>query len=99
MSNRQQAKIVSLPLFPATGASAPVANASPSREPAAVLAEAAEPVAAAADFEALRRRAAGEHGRKFWRSLSELADTPEFGEYVQREFPQQAGEWHDPVSR
>ena len=29
-------------------------------------------------------------GKKFWRSLEELADTPQFREFVEREFPQQA---------
>src|SRR5687768_16532979 len=53
----------------------------------------------ATDFETLRRRAASQHGKLYWRSLGELADTPEFAEFVHREFPQQAGEWHDPVSR
>src|SRR5687768_4912394 len=53
----------------------------------------------ATDFETLRRRAASQHGKLYWRSLSELADTPEFAEYIHREFPAQAGEWHDPVSR
>jgi MoCo/4Fe-4S cofactor protein with predicted Tat translocation signal len=38
-------------------------------------------------------------GIRYWRSLSELSETPEFEEYVRREFPEQASEWHDPVSR
>ena len=29
-------------------------------------------------------------GKKYWRSLEELADTPQFREFVAREFPQQA---------
>ena len=29
-------------------------------------------------------------GRRYWRSLEELADTPEFHEFLHREFPQQA---------
>ena len=33
-------------------------------------------------------------GKKYWRSLEELADTPLFREFVEREFPQQAEEWH-----
>ncbi len=37
--------------------------------------------------------------RKFWRSLEELADAPEFREFVEREYPQHAEEWHDPVER
>jgi molybdopterin-containing oxidoreductase family iron-sulfur binding subunit len=38
-------------------------------------------------------------GKKYWRSLEELADTPEFRELVAREFPQQAEGWNDPVER
>jgi molybdopterin-containing oxidoreductase family iron-sulfur binding subunit len=40
-----------------------------------------------------------ETGPKYWRSLDELADTPEFREWVGREFPAGASEWLDPVSR
>src|SRR5215217_5650877 len=39
------------------------------------------------------------NGKKYWRSLEELADTPQFREFVAREFPQQAEEWHDPIER
>ncbi|HSE31477.1 MAG TPA: TAT-variant-translocated molybdopterin oxidoreductase [Pyrinomonadaceae bacterium] len=38
-------------------------------------------------------------GKKYWRSLEELADTPAFREFVSREFPQQAETWDDPVGR
>ena len=38
-------------------------------------------------------------GRRYWRSLDELSDTPEFKEWLQREFPQGASEFTDPVSR
>ncbi|HEV2826308.1 MAG TPA: TAT-variant-translocated molybdopterin oxidoreductase [Pyrinomonadaceae bacterium] len=37
--------------------------------------------------------------KKFWRSLEELADAPEFREFVEREYPQHAEEWNDPVER
>src|SRR3989454_6411912 len=40
-----------------------------------------------------------ESGRKYWRSLDQLAETPEFRQWVEREFPQGASEWADPVSR
>ncbi|MDX6530823.1 MAG: hypothetical protein QOH41_3113 [Blastocatellia bacterium] len=43
--------------------------------------------------------AAGGSGKTYWRSLEELADSPLFEEFVQREFPQQAEEWNDPVER
>ena len=38
-------------------------------------------------------------GRRYWRSLDELSDTPEFKEWLHREFPQGASEFNDPVSR
>ena len=37
--------------------------------------------------------------RPYWRSLADLEQSPEFVEYVHREFPVAASEWHDPVSR
>src|SRR5436190_12389898 len=36
---------------------------------------------------------------EFWRSLDELAETAEFRERVEREFPDAASVWNDPVSR
>ena len=42
---------------------------------------------------------AGGSDKTYWRSLEELADSPIFEEFVQREFPQQAEEWNDPVER
>jgi molybdopterin-containing oxidoreductase family iron-sulfur binding subunit len=47
----------------------------------------------------VRERLATQKGKKYWRSIDELADTPEFGELVSQEFPSQASEWIDPVSR
>jgi molybdopterin-containing oxidoreductase family iron-sulfur binding subunit len=38
-------------------------------------------------------------GPKYWRSLDQLAETPEFRQWVEREFPAGASEWTDPVSR
>src|SRR6266436_1592650 len=38
-------------------------------------------------------------GRKYLRSLDELAETAEFRQWLEREFPQGASEWTDPVSR
>ena len=38
-------------------------------------------------------------GKHYWRSLEELADAPEFREFVEREYPQHAEEWNDPVER
>ncbi|HZV34349.1 MAG TPA: TAT-variant-translocated molybdopterin oxidoreductase [Verrucomicrobiae bacterium] len=38
-------------------------------------------------------------GPKYWRSLDQLADTPEFRQWVEREFPSGASELTDPVTR
>jgi molybdopterin-containing oxidoreductase family iron-sulfur binding subunit len=40
-----------------------------------------------------------ESGQKYWRSLDQLADTPEFRQWLEREFPEGASEFTDPVSR
>jgi MoCo/4Fe-4S cofactor protein with predicted Tat translocation signal len=48
---------------------------------------------------AVRQELKGVKGKKFWRSLDELADTPEFQAAVEKEFPSSAQEWVDPVSR
>ena len=40
-----------------------------------------------------------ETGPRYWRSLDQLADTPEFREWVEREFPAGASELADPVTR
>src|SRR3954449_7539298 len=47
----------------------------------------------------VKSRLAGSHGRMYWRSLGEFADTPEFREDLRREFPEQASEWNDPKGR
>ena len=51
------------------------------------------------DLAALRARLAATPGRDPWRSLDELADTPEFRDYLEREFPPEASEWNDPLGR
>ncbi len=38
-------------------------------------------------------------GPAYWRSLDELANTPEFQDFVAREFPSQASEFNDPAGR
>jgi MoCo/4Fe-4S cofactor protein with predicted Tat translocation signal len=53
----------------------------------------------AADLAAIRARLAEGRGREYWRSLEELAETPEFEEYLHREFPENASEWADPPGR
>src|SRR5579883_376005 len=40
-----------------------------------------------------------ETGPKYWRSMDQLADTPEFRQWVEREFPSGASELTDPVTR
>ena len=47
----------------------------------------------------LARRLTGATGRRYWRSLQELAETPEFAEALAREFPSQAAEFNDPKGR
>ncbi len=49
----------------------------------------------------VRAKLDGKTGKRFWKSLDELADTPEFHELMREEFPRQAGagEWVDAVSR
>ena len=40
-----------------------------------------------------------EVGPKFWRSLDQVSDTPEFRQWVEKEFPAGASELTDPVTR
>jgi MoCo/4Fe-4S cofactor protein with predicted Tat translocation signal len=49
----------------------------------------------------VRAKLDGKSGKRYWKSLDELADTPGFQELMQEEFPRQAGagEWVDSVSR
>ena len=47
----------------------------------------------------LTRRMDGQAGRRYWQSLDELAETPEFLAFLHREFPQNASEFDDPAGR
>jgi molybdopterin-containing oxidoreductase family iron-sulfur binding subunit len=49
----------------------------------------------------VREKLDGKTGRRFWKNLDELAETPAFHELMAEEFPRQAGagEWVDAVSR
>ncbi|WP_229741062.1 TAT-variant-translocated molybdopterin oxidoreductase [Silvibacterium dinghuense] len=47
----------------------------------------------------VRQKLAGQKGKRYWRSIDELAGTPEFDAAVAEEFPQHSSEWIDPVSR
>jgi molybdopterin-containing oxidoreductase family iron-sulfur binding subunit len=51
------------------------------------------------DPDLLRDRLAAAQGKRYWRSLEELAADPAVAAMLQREFPDRAGEWHDPISR
>jgi molybdopterin-containing oxidoreductase family iron-sulfur binding subunit len=51
------------------------------------------------DIGALRARLESTRGREYWRSLEAVAETPEFQQYLHREFPENASEWLDPVGR
>lgn len=51
------------------------------------------------DLAAIRQKLANTTGRTYWRSLEELAEEPGFDEVMQREFPRQASEWPEGVSR
>ncbi len=47
----------------------------------------------------VRAKLEGKSGRRYWKNLDELAETPGFHEMLEREFPRQASEWVDAVSR
>ena len=51
------------------------------------------------DLEELREKLRQKRGPELWRSLEELAGTPEFDDMLHREFPRHASEWPEGVSR
>src|SRR6201997_5548617 len=51
------------------------------------------------DLETARAKVAETKGPEYWRSLEELAGSPDFQEMLHREFPKGASEWVDAVSR
>jgi MoCo/4Fe-4S cofactor protein with predicted Tat translocation signal len=51
------------------------------------------------DLAAVKAQIEQTQGPEYWRSLEELAGTPEFQEMLHREFPKGASEWVDSVSR
>src|SRR4051794_22635293 len=53
----------------------------------------------AVDFSALRRRLQQGEGREYWRGLEELAETPEFQDFVKHEFPRDVELWMEPITR
>ncbi len=48
-------------------------------------------------IDAIRARLSGATGRRYWRSLDELADTDEFRDFLHREFPREASVWDDGI--
>ena len=63
--------------------------------PTAVTTPAPEPL----DLGAIRTRLESQKGQAYWRSLEELAETPEFGEFLAKEFPRQAAPLENSVDR
>ncbi len=51
------------------------------------------------NFALLREQILGRSGKDYWRSIEEFAETPEFEEFVKREYPAHGQEWNDPVTR
>ncbi|MDX1979278.1 MAG: TAT-variant-translocated molybdopterin oxidoreductase [Bryobacteraceae bacterium] len=51
------------------------------------------------DIGAIRERLATKSGPEYWRSLEELAETPEFQDYLENEFPQASTDWRQPLNR
>jgi molybdopterin-containing oxidoreductase family iron-sulfur binding subunit len=51
------------------------------------------------DLGEVRERLRQKKGPELWRSLEELAETPAFRDFLHREFPRQASEWPEGVSR
>jgi hypothetical protein len=51
------------------------------------------------DLDAIRAKLASAKGKQFWRSLNEVAETPEFQLYLEDEFPSRGDDWRDPASR
>jgi MoCo/4Fe-4S cofactor protein with predicted Tat translocation signal len=47
----------------------------------------------------VRAKLEGKTGKRYWKNLDELAETPGFREMLEQEFPRQASEWVDAVSR
>ncbi len=47
----------------------------------------------------IRERLSNKQGKKYWRSLEEVASTKEFQKFIEAEFPTGLSEWKDSVSR
>ncbi len=51
------------------------------------------------NFASMRKRILAENGKEYWRSVEEFADTPEFADFIKQEYPEQAEEWDNSLSR
>jgi molybdopterin-containing oxidoreductase family iron-sulfur binding subunit len=47
----------------------------------------------------VRQKLGTQQGRKYWRTLDELAADPHFEDILQREYPRGASEWDESVDR
>ena len=51
------------------------------------------------NFALLRDKILAQNGKEYWRSVEEFADAPEFEEFIRQEYPAQAEEWDNSLSR
>lgn len=51
------------------------------------------------NFAQMRDKILSQSGKEYWRSVDEFVDAPEFEEFVKGEFPLQAENWDDSLSR
>ncbi len=51
------------------------------------------------DLDAIRARLSAAGNEEYWRSFEQLAETPEYLEFLHREFPRQAAEWDESFGR
>jgi len=71
----------------------------PAQSTRALAPEGNYPSTAPMTLAAVRESLKAVKGKRYWRSIDELADTAEFQAAVEKEFPSSAQEWVDPVSR
>src|SRR5215203_1411494 len=51
------------------------------------------------NFASMREKILSENGKEYWRSIDELAETPEFEEFVKREYPVHSEDWENSFNR
>jgi MoCo/4Fe-4S cofactor protein with predicted Tat translocation signal len=51
------------------------------------------------DLGAIRERLSQKTGSEYWRSLEEIAETPECQDFLENEFPQTGSDWRNPIDR